>query len=133
MVRGVQGSYGGGRYVDRGGGNGMKRSGYVVNGGYRGHVVNGGHMVNGCDMVNGGHVVNGRRYRVVRGSDFLYDSVETIDVVGGVLNEPDGAIGLDETVMSLNDVTVSLFILFLDVTGMRIVDSVVKSVPGVRL
>lgn len=66
-------------------------------------------------------------------SDLLDYCVESVLVVSGVLHDPDGTVGLHERVSSLDHVSVALFVLLLDVSGVRVMYSVVESVLGVRL
>lgn len=53
------------------------------------------------------------------------DGVETVDGVGGVVNDTEGAVGLDEAVLTLDEVPVTVFCLRFDVTGQGVSHSVV--------
>lgn len=54
---------------------------------------------------------------------FLVDHrVEAVDGVGGVLDGPLGAVGLQEAVAALDDVAVARFVLVLDVTGYGVLE-----------
>lgn len=63
-----------------------------------------------------------------RGDDFgrdrllVDDGVEALDGVGGVLDDTTGAIGLDQGVRSLDDVSRAGLLLVLHVTGQRILN-----------
>lgn len=64
------------------------------------------------------------------GCSFLTDdSVESVDV-GSVLDDSSGAVSFDETVNSLDDVTVSGFLLSVVVTGLSVGDFVSELVLG---
>lgn len=53
------------------------------------------------------------------------NSVETIDGVGGVVHDAQGAVGLHQAVLALDEVSVAMLGLRLDVTGQGVGNSVV--------
>uniref|UniRef100_A0A182IQL9 Uncharacterized protein n=1 Tax=Anopheles atroparvus TaxID=41427 RepID=A0A182IQL9_ANOAO len=61
------------------------------------------------------------------------DGVESVVVIGGVVDGAHRAVGFDQRVLSLDDVTVALLSLRLDVSGMRVLDAVVERVFRVGL
>lgn len=61
------------------------------------------------------------------------DGVESIVVIGGVVNSAHGTVWFDEGVLSLDNITVAFLGLGLDVTSMGILDSVVERVFRVGL
>ena len=67
------------------------------------------------------------------GGAVLYDGVETVVVISGVLHGPDGAGSLDEGVGALYDITVAGFLLLLVVSGVSVSYGVVELVFGVGL
>lgn len=54
-------------------------------------------------------------------------------VIGGVVDSADGAVGLDQRVLPLDDVTVARLPLALLVAGVPVGDAVVELVAGVGL
>lgn len=54
------------------------------------------------------------------------DCVEAIVVIGGVVDGSDWAIGFDERVWSLDDITVAMFVLWFHVTGVEVLDATVN-------
>jgi len=70
---------------------------------------------------------------VVRLAGLVDDGVESIVLVGGVLDGADGAVGVVNGVLALDNVAVAGFPLVLEVSGMRVVHCVVKLVLGVGL
>jgi hypothetical protein len=70
---------------------------------------------------------------VVRLAGLVDDGVESVVLVGGVLDGADGAVGVVNGVLALDNVTVAGFPLVLEVSGMRVVHCVVKLVLGVGL
>jgi hypothetical protein len=56
------------------------------------------------------------------------DGVESVVVIGGVVNGSDWTVRFDEGVLSLDDISVALFVLWLDVSGVWVLDAVVESV-----
>lgn len=56
------------------------------------------------------------------------DCVESVVVIGGVVNSSDRAVRFDEGVLSLDDISVAFFGLGLDVSGMWVLNSVVERV-----
>ena len=90
----------------------------------------------GGGVVSVGCVVNGRCcvvVRVVRHALPLDDCVESVVVVGGVLDHPDGSVGFVEAVGTLDRVTVPRLPLALEVAGLAVAHSVVEVVLGVGL
>lgn len=65
---------------------------------------------------------------VTRPLDF---SVESVLVVGGVVDFPESAVGLLEGVVSLHDVSVSALVLALDVVSVWVVYAVFEVVGGI--
>jgi hypothetical protein len=61
-------------------------------------------------------------------SGLVDDCVESIVVIGGVVNGSDRTISFDQRVLSLNNISVAWFMLGLDVSGMWVLDSVVEGV-----
>uniref|UniRef100_A0A182MFC9 Uncharacterized protein n=1 Tax=Anopheles culicifacies TaxID=139723 RepID=A0A182MFC9_9DIPT len=76
-----------------------------------------------------------------RGSDDLLDGrgrlvddcVESVVVIGGVVDGAHRTIGLNQRVLALDDISVAFLGLRLDVTGMRVLDAVVERVLRVGL
>lgn len=58
----------------------------------------------------------------------VYDGVEAVVWVSGVLHDALGAVGLDEGVVSPDDVAVALFVLALGVAGQTVLDVVGEAV-----
>jgi hypothetical protein len=58
----------------------------------------------------------------------MHDGVEPVDGVSGVFNGTTGSIRVHETISSLDDVSASSLVMFLVVTGVRIVHSVREAV-----
>lgn len=71
--------------------------------------------------------------RVVSGAGLVHDRVEPVVVVSGVGHLTGGAVGFDQTVLALDDISVPLLPLVLDVTGVVILDAVVERILGRRL
>ena len=69
----------------------------------------------------------------VGGSAVVYDGVETVVVISGVLHGPDGAVSLDEGVGALYDITVAGFLLLLVVSGVSVSYRVTEIVFRVSL
>ena len=67
----------------------------------------------------------------VGGRGLVDDGVESVVVVGGVLDGALAAVGLDEGVAALDYVTVAGLLLGLDVAGVGVVDAVAVAVLGV--
>jgi hypothetical protein len=63
-------------------------------------------------------------------SRFLHDSIETVDRVSSVTDCAQSTIGLDQTVLAPDHVTVSDFPLILLITSMRVIHSVSKTILG---
>lgn len=68
-----------------------------------------------------------------RVADLLHNSVETIDVIGSVVYDTDGAVGFMDGVLSLDDIAVTVLALGFDVTSHTIGNSVVVGVTWVGL
>jgi hypothetical protein len=80
-----------------------------------------------------GHHFLGSRGWVSRVSG-LYDfGVEPIMLIGSVLHCTGGSVGFHETVLTLNNISVSLLRLFLDVTSVLVIHSILKFVFRVSL
>lgn len=71
-------------------------------------------------------LMNNSWMRSMSGSDDL--SVKSILVVGGVFHSTDGSIGFMKRVFSFNYITITNFMLALDVTGVRVRNSIVEFV-----
>ena len=69
----------------------------------------------------------------VDGGAVVYDGVETVVVVSGVLHGPDGAVSLNEGVGALYDITVAGFLLLLVVSGVSVSYRVTEIVFRVSL
>lgn len=70
---------------------------------------------------------------VMGSAGLVYDRVETIVVVSGVRDFACGTVWFDQAVFTLDNVTVPLFPLVLDVTGVVVLHAVVERVLGRRL
>ena len=82
----------------------------------------------GVDNGGGDHLLDNLGVNGVTGVGD--DSVETVVVIGGVVHSPGGAVGLDQGVFALDDVTVAVLGLALHVTGVGIMHSVLEGVGG---
>lgn len=71
--------------------------------------------------------------RVMGSAGLVYDRVETIVVIGGVRDFACGAVRFDQAVFTLDNVTVPLFPLVLDIAGVVVLHAVVERVLGWRL
>jgi len=71
--------------------------------------------------------------RMMGSAGLVYDCVETVVVIGGVRDFACGAVRFDQAVFTLDNITVSLFPLILDITGMVVLHAVVERVLGWRL
>ena len=69
-------------------------------------------------------------YRMSGVSGVLNDSVESVVGISGVVDSSGGAVGLKKAVVTLNNITLSLFRLFLHVSSVSIMNSVVEVVVG---
>lgn len=58
----------------------------------------------------------------------VYNSIESIVLISGVVNGSDWAVGFNQAVRSLNDIAVASFVLWFNVSGMIVIDSVFVSV-----
>jgi hypothetical protein len=56
---------------------------------------------------------------------FRDDRVETVDSVGGVVHDTEGAVGLHQTVLTLDVVAVTVLSLGLNVTGQGVSHSII--------
>jgi hypothetical protein len=63
----------------------------------------------------------------------VHHGVESVVVVGGVFNGADSAVGFVEAVGALDNISVTLLVLALDVTGVVVLDSVFELILGVGL
>lgn len=63
----------------------------------------------------------------------IYDGVETVDVVGGVMDGPDSTVGFGQAVGSLDDAIFAVFFLGFVVSGGWIVDTVFEMVRRIRV
>ncbi|KAE9538147.1 hypothetical protein AGLY_006119 [Aphis glycines] len=63
----------------------------------------------------------------------VYDRVETVVVIGGVRDFTCGAVRFDQAVFTLDNITVPLFPLVLDIAGVVVLHAVVERVLGWRL
>lgn len=70
---------------------------------------------------------------VVRLAGLVDDGVETVVLVGGVLDGADGAVGVVHGVFALDNISVASLPLVLEVSSVRVVNCVVKLVLGVCL
>lgn len=64
-------------------------------------------------------------------SGLVDDGIESVVVVGGVVDSANGTVGLHQRVLSLDHVAVTLLGLRLDVSGVGVLDAVVERVLGV--
>jgi hypothetical protein len=94
-----------------------------------GGVRDGGGVGNG----DGGNslVHNGSGVRSVSGLG--HDGVESVVGISGVVDGAGGAIGLKEGVLALDNISITVLGLALDITGVGIVDGVLELVLGVAL
>ena len=61
------------------------------------------------------------------------DGVESVHIIGGVVDGAHGTVRLDEGVLALHDITVAALDLRLDISGQTIVNTIVVGVFGVSL
>uniref|UniRef100_A0A182KIK6 Uncharacterized protein n=1 Tax=Anopheles christyi TaxID=43041 RepID=A0A182KIK6_9DIPT len=61
------------------------------------------------------------------------DSVESVHIIGGVVDGAHGTVRLDEGVLALHDITVAALDLRLDISGQTIVNTIVVGVFGVSV
>lgn len=66
-------------------------------------------------------------------SRFFYNSVETVVVVGGVVNSSEGTIGFSNSVGTFNYITITDFVLSFVITSVSVLNSVVEFVFRVSL
>lgn len=69
-------------------------------------------------------------YRWARFGD---DSVESVNIIGGVVDGADGTIGFDQGVLSLHNISITALNLGFHISGETIMDSIVEGVLRVRL
>jgi hypothetical protein len=67
----------------------------------------------------------------VAGLDDL--SIEAVVLIGSVLDSTGCAVGFHQAILTLNDISVSLLGLLLNVACMLVIDSVLELILGVRL
>lgn len=67
------------------------------------------------------------------GAGVVDDSVEAVVVVGGVLHFTYGAVGFEERVLAVHDISVAALVLRLVVAGVSVRHGVRELVVGVRL
>lgn len=60
----------------------------------------------------------------------VYDGIEAIVLVGGVVDGTNGTIGLHERVLTLDGVAVACLVLRLDIAGVEVIHAVFESVFG---
>lgn len=58
----------------------------------------------------------------------VYFSIESAVLVDGVPDGPGGAVGFYETVLTLGDVSLPLFAVALNVTGVFVIDGILEAV-----
>jgi hypothetical protein len=63
----------------------------------------------------------------------VHDGIEPVVCISGVRHSPDRAVRLHQAVLALHYVTITFLPLVLDVSGMRVIDTIVETVLGVRL
>lgn len=64
---------------------------------------------------------------------FVYDSVESVVFIGGIVNGSDGTIGFDDGILSFYNISITGFVLAFNVSSMVIVDTILVSVFRVGL
>lgn len=82
---------------------------------------------NGCVGVVG----NGGGNHFGGWGSLVHDRVESVVVVGGVVNSSHGTVGLHERVLALDHITVTFLGLRFDVSGVGVLDAVVERVLGI--
>ncbi len=80
----------------------------------------------------GGYEFSCRNYRGDQ-RVFAHNRVESVVWVGGVVDRPFGAIGLDQAVLSLHDIAVADFVLALGVSGDSVLHFVGETVRWMRV
>lgn len=88
-------------------------------------------VVDGCVSIShwcGSVVLHDWDWVSVDWGGLVNDCVESVVVIGGVVNGSDRAIGFDERVLSLDDISVAFLSLRFDVSGMWVLNSVVERV-----
>lgn len=107
----------------------MRHLGHLGNWGhgfdYGGSRSNGLHNCGGSGS-NDIYMLNIQRFTV-------YDSIESVDGIGGVMDSAFIAIGIDQTVMTMDHITITLFGLALGITGHGILDTVGKFILRMRI
>lgn len=61
------------------------------------------------------------------------NSVETVQVIGGVIHSANGTVGLHQRVLSFHGISITNLMRRLDISGQTVVDSVLEGVLRVRL
>lgn len=117
--------HGGGVGERRGMGGVGEGSGVGYGGGELGHWSG---VSEGCSLCDGGDGLHGDR-----GGFLAHHGVESVDRVGGVVDDALGAVGFQEGVATLNDVSVADFLLALGVAGQTVVHVVGVAVLGMRV
>lgn len=69
----------------------------------------------------------------MNGLGLVYNSIESVVLVGGVVYSSDGAVWFHQTVLSLDDVAISGLMLVFNVSGVEVLNSVFESVFRVGL
>lgn len=70
---------------------------------------------------------------LVHSGSFGNDSLETVVIISGVVHSADGTVGLNQTVLSLDNASVTGLVLALHISGVVIGDSVFERVFGVGM
>ena len=78
--------------------------------------------------VNSWRAVFEYRCRMNSVTNLLYDGVESVMRISGVVDDANSAVGFVQTVGSFDDVTIAYFLLALDVASVRIVYTIVVRV-----
>lgn len=109
------------------------------------HLVNGGsmHGLDGmmdgwgsiCNMGWGSNVGWGGVHgmSVDSGGGLGNDGVESMNIIGSIVDGTDRTVGFNQRVLSLHDISITDLMLGLDITSMAIGNSVVEGVLGVRI
>lgn len=87
---------------------------------------------NGLDDGWGG-VGNDSWSSMDRWARFGDDSVESVNIIGGVVDGADGTIGFNQGVLSLHNISITALDLGFHISGETIMDSIVKGVLRVRV
>ena len=131
-VVGVLPSWGSSSIVDSWGGSGVADSwggsGVAIDGSSMSNGLVGDGSGDGLDGYGSGDGLDGNGVDALALVD---DGVETMVVIGGVVDGTFAAVGLDEGVTALDYVTVAGLVVGLDVAGVGVVDTVAVAVLGV--